>query len=377
MAALADNIDRLRVFGYGSLIWKPNFVYSKRSVGYIEGYVRRFFQGDIFQRGTLEKPGRVATLVSTKEANARVWGCVYEVVGAENIRLALDHLIEREVVNGGYCFDRTYFHPGLPDSRRTSISSSDSDYNIIPSNGNEAYEVLFHLSDPDVAIYTLDRVNEAHENKNQALYLGSMVAHIDKQADARRQQNGKQLRATQITSAFGVSGANSEYVLLIAAFMHYEVPKEQALKDDPYIFQLEAKVREKLALPPIHLKPSEARKTEDEFTASDLIQPDDLQINERRRSSAREFAECLLRRKKLFFHKVHRDLHAEFSLLFHQAPSNSQLPIHHTSYLTAAITSGRSESSTTIRTDLINAFGHPDKTFVTYESVDIRQEDFL
>ncbi|KER31907.1 hypothetical protein T265_01990 [Opisthorchis viverrini] len=345
MAALADNIDRLRVFGYGSLIWKPNFVYSKRSVGYIEGYVRRFFQGDIFQRGTLEKPGRVATLVSTKEANARVWGCVYEVVGAENIRLALDHLIEREVVNGGYCFDRTYFHPGLPDSRRTSISSSDSDYNIIPSNGNEAYEVLFHLSDPDVAMYSGD-------------------ATLDDQA-------------TQITSAFGVSGANSEYVLLIAAFMHYEVPKEQALKDDPYIFQLEAKVREKLALPPIHLKPSEARKTEDEFTASDLIQPDDLQINERRRSSAREFAECLLRRKKLFFHKVHRDLHAEFSLLFHQAPSNSQLPIHHTSYLTAAITSGRSESSTTIRTDLINAFGHPDKTFVTYESVDIRQEDFL
>ncbi|KAG5451891.1 Glutathione-specific gamma-glutamylcyclotransferase 1 [Clonorchis sinensis] len=266
MAAVADNIDRLRVFGYGSLIWKPNFVYSKRYVGYIEGYVRRFFQGNILQRGTLEKPGRVATLVSTNEANARVWGCVYEVVGAENIKLALDHLIEREVVGGGYCFDRTYFHPVLPDSRQTSVSSSGSDYNVIPSKGIEGYEVLFHLTDPDVA-----------------MYLGD--ATLDDQA-------------TQITSAFGVSGANSEYVLLIAAFMHSEVPKEQALKDDPYIFQLEAKVREKLALPPIRLTPSEARKSEDEFTASDLKLSNDLQFNERRRSSAREFAECLLRRSK-------------------------------------------------------------------------------
>ncbi|TGZ64595.1 hypothetical protein CRM22_006285 [Opisthorchis felineus] len=266
MAVAEGNIDRLHVFGYGSLIWKPNFVYSKRSVGYIEGYVRRFFQGDIFQRGTLEKPGRVATLVSTKEANSRVWGCVYEVVGAKNIKRALDHLIEREVVSGGYCFDRTYFHPVLPDSRQTSVSSSGSDFTVNSSKVGEAYEVLFHLTDPDVA-----------------MYLGD--ATLDDQA-------------TQITSAFGVSGANSEYVLLIAAFMHYEVPKEQALKDDPYIFQLEAKVREKLAVPSINLTPSEARKTEDEFTASDLKLGNNLQLNERRRSSAREFAECLLRRSK-------------------------------------------------------------------------------
>ncbi|GAA53080.1 hypothetical protein CLF_109489 [Clonorchis sinensis] len=244
--------------------------------------------------------------------------------------------------------------------------------------------------------YTLDRVNEAGKYKNQTLYLGSVIARIGRKADVLRHQKGRQLRVykfIQITRAVIRQNEHRRS----PAFMHSEVPKEQALKDDPYIFQLEAKVREKLALPPIRLTPSEARKSEDEFTASDLKLSNDLQFNERRRSSAREFAECLLRRKfthlifiiqvmfdddfvlficgEIVFHNVPRELHAEFFLLLHQAPSNSQLIIYQESYLTVAISSG---SSTIIRTRFINAFGHPDKTLVTYESVDIRQdEDFL
>lgn len=46
------------VFGYGSLLWKPDFRYKSKRIGYIEGYERRFYQGNITFRG---KPGQVRT----------------------------------------------------------------------------------------------------------------------------------------------------------------------------------------------------------------------------------------------------------------------------------------------------------------------------
>ncbi|KAF5399980.1 Gamma-glutamylcyclotransferase [Paragonimus heterotremus] len=256
--------NKLCVFGYGSLIWKPNFPYSKRSIGYITGYVRRFFQGNTLHRGTPNQPGRVATLVPTGEMDSRVWGCVYEVVGKTNIQVALDHLIEREVVNGGYKFDRVLFHPFAPESNCSStrpVSLSKKQYNL-----ESAFEVLLHLTDPEVD-----------------LYLGD--ASLDAQA-------------SQIASAHGVSGANSEYVLLIAAFMRTEVPIEQAQKDDPYLFELEARIREKLCNPVAIFASDQA--SPQSSTKKDTSQQTNSEVVERRRSSAREFAELHILRFRHF-----------------------------------------------------------------------------
>lgn len=45
----------LWIFGYGSLVWKPDFAFKGRKIGYINGYKRRFWHGDDFYRGDKEK----------------------------------------------------------------------------------------------------------------------------------------------------------------------------------------------------------------------------------------------------------------------------------------------------------------------------------
>ncbi|CAG5866336.1 glutathione-specific gamma-glutamylcyclotransferase 1-like [Menidia menidia] len=98
----------LWIFGYGSLVWKPDFPFIRSKIGYIEGYKRRFWHGDDFHRGDKERPARVVTLVADKEAST--WGVAYEVPESQ-IKESLQYLNMREVVLGGYKTEMVEFNP--------------------------------------------------------------------------------------------------------------------------------------------------------------------------------------------------------------------------------------------------------------------------
>ncbi|MEW5310397.1 MAG: hypothetical protein WDW38_002198 [Sanguina aurantia] len=83
------------VFGYGSLIYRPGFVYSARVPGYIRDYKRVFYQGSTDHRGTQEFPGRTVTLEPLQ--GAVTWGVAYALSGTPAEQEAtLQYLEERE-----------------------------------------------------------------------------------------------------------------------------------------------------------------------------------------------------------------------------------------------------------------------------------------
>jgi len=184
----------IRVFGYGSLIWKPEFEYDNCYLGYVEGYERRFWQGNKHHRGNTKKPGRVLTLA--KVENGHCWGVVFEITGTEKIESALSLLQTRECNLGGY---EVVLVPVLvPDN---------------DDNGNKKSLIsISYFATP--------------ENDD---YLGDCC--LDDMAD-------------DIATAQGVCGYNCEYLLRMTDFMRSTLPQE----DEPHLYDLDELVRMRLGV---------------------------------------------------------------------------------------------------------------------------------
>ncbi|XP_038638732.1 glutathione-specific gamma-glutamylcyclotransferase 1 [Scyliorhinus canicula] len=177
------NIPRvLWIFGYGSLIWKPDFEFTSRKIGFVRGYSRRFWHGDSHHRGNQEMPGRVVTLL--EDVDADTWGVAYEVRD-DQIRSSLEYLNLRESLLGGYMCKTVEFFPQGMEPCGSTLA-------------------LVYIATPQ-----------------NPLYLGPAPAD-----DIAR----------QIVGCCGCSGHNLEYLLRLAQFMHSTCPGVE----DEHLFSIEA-----------------------------------------------------------------------------------------------------------------------------------------
>lgn len=87
----------LWVFGYGSLIWRPEFTADESRLAWVHGFHRALRMRSRINRGTPERPGLVFALM----AGGSCRGMVFRIPAAR-APYELERLWAREMINGVY-----------------------------------------------------------------------------------------------------------------------------------------------------------------------------------------------------------------------------------------------------------------------------------
>jgi len=146
------------VFGYGSLIWRPDFPYLEARPAHVTGWARRFWQGSHDHRGVPSDPGRVVTLIEA--AGQRCDGRAYLIEPA-----VFEHLDHRE--KNGY------------EQRRLTITFTDSQEDgvvYIGAPGNFAY--LGEAPVPDIVAQIHRSAGPSGTNTDYLLQLADALREL-------------------------------------------------------------------------------------------------------------------------------------------------------------------------------------------------------
>eukprot|EP00111_Clytia_hemisphaerica_P010914 TCONS_00031967-protein len=191
--------DEIFIFGYGSLVWKPDFESNNKFIAYLPGYERRFWQSSVHHRGTKAKPGRCLTLVPAD--GSKCWGLVYQVTGNENVKKVYDYLFMREQSIG--CYDLKVL-PVVPKDKKI--------------NNGKPIMALVYYATPKNPHY----VEESEEKS-----------------------------AKCIATSHGLAGHSIEYLFRVTDFMTEHLPNEE----EPHLYNVDRMVRKKIGLSQTHLQP--------------------------------------------------------------------------------------------------------------------------
>jgi len=91
--------DDMWVFGYGSLIWNPEFPVTEQAIARAQGWHRSFCMWSIHHRGTEANPGLVLALDADPLAHCD--GLAFRVAPSEEAN-TLKTLRERELISSAY-----------------------------------------------------------------------------------------------------------------------------------------------------------------------------------------------------------------------------------------------------------------------------------
>ena len=176
------------IFGYGSLIWRPDIEYERSVEAVLPGYSRRFWQGSHDHRGTPDRPGRVVTLI--EEAHARCTGIAY-LVSAEVLHQTFENLDYREK-NGYQRVDiQIEADGGSTLAAHTYIALAGNFAYLGPAPSTEIAKQIYASHGPSganqeylLALADALRAIDAHDE--HVFELESLVLQLQSQADEPR-----------------------------------------------------------------------------------------------------------------------------------------------------------------------------------------------
>lgn len=175
-------MDSVWLFGYGSLIWRPDFEFISSKIAWVDGWSRRFWQGSHDHRGVPDAPGRVVTLIPAQ--GVRCGGMAFEISASDATKIFAD-LDHRE------------------------------------KNGYQRYQAPLYFEEASRR-HDVDGVFYVATENNPA-YLGPASSTAI---------------ATQISQSQGPSGPNDEYLHNLAdALRRHRI-------DDKHVFEIESELNQ-------------------------------------------------------------------------------------------------------------------------------------
>jgi cation transport regulator ChaC len=271
--------DRVLVFGYGSLVWRPSFAHVSRRCVFVRGWHRRFWQGSPDHRGTPARPGLVVTMVEAggrartdhgagdnadddeDDESTRTWGVAFEVAAADRDAV-LAYLDEREKAGfertlvDTWCVDDGRDNGGADDKQcddAVSVRSAETPERRRSSAGTVSRvrpygRALMYMATREnehfVGDIGIDRMAETIASAQ-----GTYIAFIAHRVNLFHSKPGLEIKRPCVIcySRFaaplfaGESGRNCDYLFNLATAL-----RDDLRVCDAHVFALEAKVREKL-----------------------------------------------------------------------------------------------------------------------------------